>query len=159
MAMIADHPRTLGISKRRVIDARLPSSAVGRRSLRPPTAHHSNLLTFAACSAIIDVRTNTCSANPTATQTPFSHEDRMMHHVTGDDPDLQRLIRARHACEQATDEQESEAAQHNLRVAAEAARDAEVSWSRIGDALGISRGNAYKRYRRKPTRRGGASRR
>jgi hypothetical protein len=78
-----------------------------------------------------------------------------MHHVTEDDPVLQRLVRARHACEQATGRQETEAAHRSLRLAAEAARDAGVSWSRIGDALGIARGNAYKRYRRKPARRSG----
>ncbi|BBZ27534.1 hypothetical protein MMAD_18290 [Mycolicibacterium madagascariense] len=81
----------------------------------------------------------------------------MMHHVVDDNPVLQRLIRARQACEQATGGQEAEAAHRNLRLAAEAARDAEVSWSIIGEALGIARGNAYKRYRRKPARRRGAS--
>ena len=37
-----------------------------------------------------------------------------------------------------------------LQAAIDDARDAGVSWQAIGDALGIARGNAYQRYRRRP---------
>jgi hypothetical protein len=40
-----------------------------------------------------------------------------------------------------------------LRAAVDAARDAGVGWMRIGDTLGIARGNAYQRYRKRPVRR------
>ena len=41
-------------------------------------------------------------------------------------------------------------AQHRLRRAVDDARDVGVLWGAIGDALGITRGNAYQRYRRPP---------
>jgi hypothetical protein len=40
-----------------------------------------------------------------------------------------------------------------LRAAVDAARDVGVGWMRIGDTLGIARGNAYQRYRKRPIRR------
>jgi hypothetical protein len=40
-----------------------------------------------------------------------------------------------------------QAAQHQLQIAVDAARDADVAWGEIGDALGLARGNAYQRYR------------
>jgi hypothetical protein len=42
-------------------------------------------------------------------------------------------------------------AQQELQDAVDAARDLDVEWGQIGIALGIARGNAYQRYRRKPT--------
>ncbi|MBJ7337915.1 hypothetical protein [Mycolicibacterium sp.] len=42
-------------------------------------------------------------------------------------------------------------AQGELQTAVNAARDLDVEWGRIGSALGIARGNAYQRYRRKPS--------
>lgn len=36
-----------------------------------------------------------------------------------------------------------------LRSAVEAARDAGIGWTKIGDTLGIASGNAYQRYRRR----------
>ena len=45
---------------------------------------------------------------------------------------------------------EIEAAKSALHAAAVAARDAGVGWGRIGDTLGIRRGNAYQRYRKRP---------
>jgi hypothetical protein len=41
-------------------------------------------------------------------------------------------------------------AHQQLRVAVEAARDAGATWMQIGDLLDIPRGNAYRRYRRRP---------
>lgn len=40
-------------------------------------------------------------------------------------------------------------AQHDMQAAVDVARDLGVEWSQIGDALGIARGNAYQRFRRK----------
>lgn len=37
-----------------------------------------------------------------------------------------------------------------VRQAAEVARDAGVGWTTIGETLGIARGNAYQRYRKRP---------
>jgi hypothetical protein len=36
-----------------------------------------------------------------------------------------------------------------LHRAVDAARDVGVGWTRIGDTLGIARGNAYQRYRKR----------
>jgi hypothetical protein len=38
-------------------------------------------------------------------------------------------------------------AQHQLQIAVDSARDADVAWGEIGDALGVARGNAYRRHR------------
>ena len=40
-------------------------------------------------------------------------------------------------------------AQDELQRTVDAARDADVEWGRIGSALGIARGNAYQKYRRR----------
>lgn len=45
------------------------------------------------------------------------------------------------------DGSETTAAQRGLQVAVDSARDADVPWSRIGEVLGLNRGNAYQRYR------------
>ena len=37
-----------------------------------------------------------------------------------------------------------------LQALVDSARDAGVTWSSIGDVLGLARGNAYQRYRRRP---------
>jgi hypothetical protein len=74
----------------------------------------------------------------------------MMQHVSSDNPDLLRLTRAHRARNAATGDEEIDSTHRDLRIAAEAARDAGLSWSQIGDALGIARGNAYKRYRSRP---------
>lgn len=42
------------------------------------------------------------------------------------------------------------AAQHRLRAAVDAAREAGAEWMAIGDVLGIARGNAYQKFRRRP---------
>lgn len=41
-------------------------------------------------------------------------------------------------------------AERRLRDAVDAARDAGVAWGTIGQKLGIARGNAYQRYRKRP---------
>ncbi|BBZ30124.1 hypothetical protein MMAD_44190 [Mycolicibacterium madagascariense] len=41
-------------------------------------------------------------------------------------------------------------ANRELRDAVDAARDVGVEWGEIGTALGIARGNAYQRYRKRP---------
>ena len=45
-------------------------------------------------------------------------------------------------------------AEGDLQRAVDAARDLEVGWGQIGSALGIARGNAYQRYRTKPSQHG-----
>ncbi len=42
------------------------------------------------------------------------------------------------------------ASREQLRSAVDAARDAGVGWTKIGDTLGIASGNAYQRYRQLP---------
>lgn len=42
------------------------------------------------------------------------------------------------------------AAQRRLHDAVDAARDAGVEWMAIGDVLGLARGNAYQKFRRRP---------
>jgi len=42
----------------------------------------------------------------------------------------------------------SSQAEAQLRAAVCAARQAGIEWGKIGDVLGIARGNAYQRYRR-----------
>lgn len=41
-------------------------------------------------------------------------------------------------------------AQRELQNTVDAARDLDVEWGRIASVLGIARGNAYQRFRRKP---------
>lgn len=41
-------------------------------------------------------------------------------------------------------------ADDHLRSSVDRARDVGMAWGRIGDILGIARGNAYQRYRRRP---------
>lgn len=45
------------------------------------------------------------------------------------------------------DGSEIEAAQQDLQSTVDAARDADVAWSAIGDVLGLNRGNAYQQFR------------
>ncbi|MDP9166675.1 MAG: hypothetical protein M3O32_11555 [Actinomycetota bacterium] len=47
------------------------------------------------------------------------------------------------------DAQASARAKRGLHAAVDAAREVGVEWGRIGDVLGIARGNAYQRYRRR----------
>ena len=42
------------------------------------------------------------------------------------------------------------AAEEGLRDAVDAARSAGIPWGIIGDRLGMARGNAYQRYRKRP---------
>jgi hypothetical protein len=42
-----------------------------------------------------------------------------------------------------------EDAERELQGAVDAARDQQVQWGEIGSVLGIARGNAYRRYRRR----------
>lgn len=48
-------------------------------------------------------------------------------------------------------ETDTPASREQLRSAVDAARDAGVGWTKIGDTLGIASGNAYQRYRRRPS--------
>jgi hypothetical protein len=66
-----------------------------------------------------------------------------------DIPELQGLTDARDALAHAQ-QPDMPAARLDVQTAAEAARDAGCAWSQIGDVLGIARGNAYQRYRRRP---------
>lgn len=45
----------------------------------------------------------------------------------------------------------SDAAKHQLQVAVDAAREAGLDWEAIGDAIGLRRGNAYQRFRKRST--------
>ena len=45
-----------------------------------------------------------------------------------------------------------ERAEGTLQAAVDAARGQHVQWGEIGAALGIARGNAYQRYRQRPSR-------
>jgi hypothetical protein len=47
---------------------------------------------------------------------------------------------------------ETEAARQVLQTAIDDARDADIPWGAIGDVLGLTRGNAYQRYRRRSAR-------
>jgi hypothetical protein len=49
------------------------------------------------------------------------------------------------------DEISVEDADRRLREAIAAARDAGVAWGTIGNRLGIARGNAYQKYRKRPS--------
>ena len=44
-----------------------------------------------------------------------------------------------------------ESAQRDLQAAVNTARGLDVGWGEIGAALGIARGNAYQRFRSKPS--------
>lgn len=48
-----------------------------------------------------------------------------------------------------------EHARRDVQVAVDAARELDVQWGPIGSALGIARGNAYQRYRKRPSLGGG----
>lgn len=65
-------------------------------------------------------------------------------------PELQRLALARDARDRATGREQIEEAEVEVRAAAEAARDADIAWTEIGHVLGMARGNAYHKYRRRP---------
>lgn len=54
--------------------------------------------------------------------------------TTGDEVDLEELVQLRLELEAA------------IRVAVEGLRDRDLSWSNIGDALGVSKSAAYQRY-------------
>lgn len=53
------------------------------------------------------------------------------------------------AVAQRVQENDEPASQDQLRAAIDAARSVGVGWNTIGDVLGIARGNAYQRYRRR----------
>ena len=56
------------------------------------------------------------------------------------------------AAKAAKSDEDIQVAQTVVQDAVDAARNADVTWGAIGDALGLSRGNAYQRYRLKPNR-------
>jgi hypothetical protein len=65
---------------------------------------------------------------------------------------IQRIIEADAVCHQAKADRTSKhiaAAECALQAAIDAATDDGVTWQTIGDALGIRRGNAYQRFRRR----------
>jgi hypothetical protein len=71
--------------------------------------------------------------------------------ATSEIPELRRLARAKDDMGRATSRAEVAAARLEVDAAAEAARDAGIGWSEIGEALDIARGCAYQRYRRRGT--------
>lgn len=71
--------------------------------------------------------------------------------VQGDAVEIQRIIAAADAVISAKQCRTLDAlavAQTELRLVVQAANDQGVSWQTIGDALGLRRGAAYKRYHR-----------
>ena len=68
-----------------------------------------------------------------------------MHSITVADRDLTVAKRAGSVTV-------AEQAQHRLQDAVDVARDLGVEWGPIGTTLGIARGNAYQRFRKKPLR-------
>lgn len=66
--------------------------------------------------------------------------------------DIRAALRDREVIKDTRSGRLDDDAERRLRTAVEAARDAGIEWGRIADALGTRRGNAYQRYRRKPTR-------
>lgn len=79
--------------------------------------------------------------------------DRLAGPAERDAAELRRLAEANAAVTAAKQRHataaEIEAAKSALHAAAVAARDAGIGWGRIGDTLGIRRGNAYQRYRKR----------
>lgn len=61
--------------------------------------------------------------------------------------DLAAALARVHDAKAHKDGREIEAAQRDLQVAVDHARDVGVPWSAIGDVLGLNRGNAYQQYR------------
>jgi hypothetical protein len=70
-----------------------------------------------------------------------------------DAPDVERVMHAAAAVRLAKASRDAEAvaaAERELRVVVQTACDFGVSWQTIGDVLGMRRGNAYQRFRRRP---------
>lgn len=77
--------------------------------------------------------------------------------VTGawSDTIMSDIVEARDRVVAAKQTQSTEAleyAEGTLQAAVDAARGQHVQWGEIGAALGIARGNAYQRYRQRPSR-------
>ncbi|MCW2515441.1 MAG: hypothetical protein JWR11_4483 [Mycobacterium sp.] len=65
---------------------------------------------------------------------------------------IQRIIQANEERRRAKTEggaADIATAEHHLQSAIDVASDSGVSWQTIGDALGLRRGNAYQRFRRR----------
>ena len=79
--------------------------------------------------------------------------DRLAGPAVRDAPELRRLAEANDAVTAAKQRraaaEEIAATKSALHAAAVAARDAGIGWTRIGETLGIRRGNAYQRYRKR----------
>jgi len=86
------------------------------------------------------------SPNKTSTRVAFGQQPNASDARPG--AELQRLEQARHALDRAANA-DIPAARLEVQAAAEAARDAGCGWTQIGDVLGIARGNAYQRYRKR----------
>jgi hypothetical protein len=80
---------------------------------------------------------------------------RQAHHRSTAEHDavLQRLAVAHRRLQEA----DTPEIRNELTQAVDAARSVGVGWTRIGDTLGIASGNAYQRYRKRPTRPTGAA--
>lgn len=78
---------------------------------------------------------------------------RVAGHPVRDVPELRFLAEANAAVVAAKQRRASaaeiDAAKSALHAAAVAAHDAGIGWTFIGDTLGIRRGNAYQRYRKR----------
>jgi hypothetical protein len=71
------------------------------------------------------------------------------HH--GSTPEQEAALRHLADAARRVQEADTPMSREQLRSAVDAARDARVGWTKIGDTLGIASGNAYQRYRRRPS--------
>jgi hypothetical protein len=72
-----------------------------------------------------------------------------------DEAAVRSISLAAKACSQAKGRQDvgsTAAAERRLLTVVQAAIDGGMSWQSVGDILGLARGNAYQRYRRRPQR-------
>jgi isopropylmalate/homocitrate/citramalate synthase len=80
-------------------------------------------------------------------RTPKSHKRWTAEH--------DEAIRQLSSAAQRVEESDTPDTRAELAEAVEAAREAGVGWTKIGDTLGIASGNAYQRYRQRPGSSGG----
>jgi hypothetical protein len=74
---------------------------------------------------------------------PLARSQRAAHEAAA----LSRLAIAGQSAQTA----KTPAAHSELQQAVDAARELGVGWTKIGDVLGIARGSAYQRYRKRPS--------
>ncbi|HYO04739.1 MAG TPA: hypothetical protein VET27_23835 [Mycobacterium sp.] len=92
------------------------------------------------------------------TETPTTWRGRLAPSYSGTSDEVLRILDTAFARTQVVKHFKAERlideAEMGLRDAIDAARDAGVAWGPIAERLGIARGNAYQKYRRRPSCRG-----